>query len=295
MVEQLQACPICQSQELSHFKTCQDYTVSQEKFDIVNCKSCGFKFTNPRPDEANVGQYYKSDSYISHSNTSKGIMAKLYHAVRKYTLQGKLALINQLANKKGKLLDVGCGTGMFIHCCQEAGWTVKGIEPDSDAGKFAKELNKVQIESQILGSYTEEQFDVITMWHVLEHVHQLNETAQWLNQRLAKDGHLIIAVPNHESKDAHIYQEQWAAYDVPRHLYHFSQKSIKQLMANHGFQLAETRPMKFDSFYVSMLSTKYQTGSINYLKAFFDGLKSNSWATRNQQNYSSLIYVFKKQ
>jgi 2-polyprenyl-3-methyl-5-hydroxy-6-metoxy-1,4-benzoquinol methylase len=172
-------------------------------------------------------------------------------------------------------------------------WKVNGIEPDSGARQSAEEINKVIIKTEILTSFQNERFNIITLWHVLEHVHLLKETVDWLKERLSENGSLIIAVPNHESKDAEIYQAQWAAYDVPRHLYHFSQKSIKQLFEQKGFRL-ETLPMKFDSFYVSMLSTKYQTGKINYLKAFMDGLKSNLNASKNNGNYSSLIYVFKK-
>jgi len=293
-MEELKNCPVCQNNTFVEFLKVQDYTVSQEKFTIQECKNCSFKFTNPRPDLTQIGDYYKAESYISHTNTSKGLIAKLYHSVRKYTLKGKLNLINSLSPTKGKLLDVGCGTGMFLNVCRENGWTVNGIEPDGGARQIAEEINKAAIETEILSSFKNETFEIITMWHVLEHVHLLNETIDWLKERLNEKGYLIIAVPNHESKDAEIYQEHWAAYDVPRHLYHFSQKSIKQLFEQKGFSLKETLPMKFDSFYVSMLSTKYQSGKINYIKAFLDGLKSNLSAGGNNGNYSSLIYIFKK-
>jgi 2-polyprenyl-3-methyl-5-hydroxy-6-metoxy-1,4-benzoquinol methylase len=293
-MEQLNHCPVCDSTVFEDYLTVQDYTVSQEKFKIVNCTTCNFKFTNPRPDENAIGEYYKAESYISHTNTSKGLISKIYQEVRKFTLKGKLNLINRLSPNKGKLLDVGCGTGMFLNVARENGWKVNGIEPDEGARGIAETTNQIKIKEEVLSSFQNETFDVITLWHVLEHVHRLNETAEWLKERLAKDGSVIIAIPNHESKDAEIYQAQWAAYDVPRHLYHFSQKTITALFANHGFELKETLPMKFDSFYVSMLSTKYQSGNINYLKAFVDGLKSNLSAEKNNQNYSSLIYVFKK-
>jgi 2-polyprenyl-3-methyl-5-hydroxy-6-metoxy-1,4-benzoquinol methylase len=293
-MEQISNCPVCQKNTFEKYLEVQDYTVSQEKFQIVACKSCGFKFTNPRPDENEIGEYYKAESYISHTNTSEGLIAKIYHAVRKYTLKGKLNLINSIYPQKGKLLDVGCGTGMFLNEARENGWKVNGIEPDSGARQIAEEINKATIKTEILSSFQNEQFNIITMWHVLEHIHLLNETVDWLKERLSENGSLIIAVPNHKSKDAEIYQAQWAAYDVPRHLYHFSQKSIKQLFEQKGFRLEKTLPMKFDSFYVSMLSTKYQTGKINYFKAFMDGLKSNLDAGTDNGNYSSLIYVFKK-
>jgi 2-polyprenyl-3-methyl-5-hydroxy-6-metoxy-1,4-benzoquinol methylase len=293
-MEQLNNCPVCNSTAFEDYLTVQDYTVSQEKFKIVTCKTCSFKFTNPRPNEIAIGEYYKAESYISHTNTSKGLISKIYQEVRKFTLKGKLNLINGLSPKKGKLLDIGCGTGMFLNVARENGWKVNGIEPDTGARGIAEATNQIKIKADVLSSFQNETFDVITLWHVLEHVHKLNETVEWLKARLAKGGSVIIAVPNHESKDADIYEAQWAAYDVPRHLYHFSQKTIKDLFANHGFELKETLPMKFDSFYVSMLSTKYQSGNINYLKAVVDGLKSNLSAEKNHQNYSSLIYVFKK-
>lgn len=293
-MEQINNCPVCQSQTYEDYLNVKDYTVSQEQFKIVTCQKCGFKFTNPRPEENAIGEYYKAESYISHTNTSKGLISKIYQKVRKFTLKGKTKLINRLNPNKGKLLDVGCGTGMFLNVAREDGWIVNGIEPDAGARKIAEQTNHIKIKSEILISFQNETFDIITMWHVLEHVHQLNNTIEWLKERLTKDGKLIIAVPNHESKDAEIYKEKWAAYDVPRHLYHFSQNSIKELFAKHGFELKETLPMKFDSFYVSMLSSKYQNGKINYVKAFVDGLKSNISAAKNNQNYSSLIYVFKK-
>lgn len=293
-MEQISNCPVCQNSIFEKYLEVQDYTVSQEKFQIVSCKSCGFKFTNPRPNQIEIGEYYKAESYISHTNASKGLIAKIYHTVRKYTLKNKINLINRLYPQKGKLLDVGCGTGMFLNEAHENGWSVNGIEPDSGARQIAEEINKATIKTEILTSFLNEKFNIITMWHVLEHVHLLNETVDWLKQRLTEDGSLIIAVPNHESKDAEIYQAQWAAYDVPRHLYHFSQKSIEQLFDQKGFRLEEILPMKFDSFYVSMLSTNYQAGKIKYLKAFMDGLKSNFDASNKNGNYSSLIYIFKK-
>lgn len=293
-MEEISDCPVCQTNIFEKYLDVKDYTVSQKMFQIVTCKSCGFKFTNPRPSKNEIGEYYKAESYISHTNTSKGIIDKMYHAVRKYTLKDKINLINNQNPDKGKLLDVGCGTGLFLNEAREDGWTVDGIEPDAGARKIAEEINKTKIKSEVLTSFKNEEFNIITMWHVLEHVHELNDTINWLKERLTENGSLIVAVPNYESKDAEKYQAQWAAYDVPRHLYHFSQKSIKQLFEQKGLQLEKTIPMKFDSFYVSMLSTKYQEGKINYLRAFVDGIKSNLNAKNAEGNYSSLIYVFKK-
>jgi len=293
-MEDITNCPICQNNELEKYLYVRDYTVSQSTFTIVTCKTCGFKYTNPRPNQSEIGKYYKAETYISHTNTTKGFIAKVYHSIRKFTLKNKLAIINSLKPDKGKLLDIGCGTGMFLKIAREDDWQINGIEPDLGARTIAEEINETTIKTEILSSFDKEKFDIITMWHVLEHIHLLHETVDWLKDKLLNDGSLIIAVPNNESEDAKIYQEHWAAYDVPRHLYHFTQKSITQLFEQEGFQLTKKIPMKFDSFYISMLSNKYKTGKMKYISAFINGLKSNIEGKKNKNNYSSIIYIFNK-
>ncbi|MBS1651280.1 MAG: class I SAM-dependent methyltransferase [Bacteroidetes bacterium] len=288
-------CPLCKQSQFNSFLTCKDYTVSHKNFDIVSCQNCSFKYTNPIPPPEALGDYYKSEEYISHSNTNKGIISKLYKVVRNYTLKGKMKLVQKHVSR-GTILDYGCGTGMFLNVCSRVGWTCFGIEPDSGARKIASEmglktfLSKENLENEC-GS---QRFDVITLWHVLEHVVDLEKTLAFLKSKLNPNGVLIIAVPNYKSYDAEYYKEYWAAYDVPRHLYHFEPKTISALLQKHNFKLKETLPMKFDSFYVSLLSEKYKQGKSNYLKAFLTGLKSNLRA-KNTGNYSSLIYVFKMQ
>ncbi|MGZ3932429.1 MAG: class I SAM-dependent methyltransferase [Bacteroidia bacterium] len=287
-------CIVCGSTKFGPFLTCQDYTVSQEQFNIVSCQDCGFKFTNPRPDDDQIGRYYKSESYVSHSNTKKGIINKIYHIVRSYTLKKKLSLIGSYVSR-GTIIDYGCGTGMFLKVCKDAGWKTLGYEPDPDARKMAAEQglaildSKRKLEAELKGSKA----DAITLWHVMEHVADVEETLRFFKTNLSEQGVLIIAVPNHTSFDAQYYKEFWAGYDVPRHLYHFSPDSIKRLLGNAGFKLTETKPMKFDSYYVSMLSESYRTGSMNYLKAFSNGFRSNMRAS-SAQDYSSVIYIFKK-
>ncbi|WP_317899135.1 class I SAM-dependent methyltransferase [Aurantibacillus circumpalustris] len=286
-------CPVCKGQKFSTHLNCKDHTVSKEEFTIVSCDSCGFKFTNPIPDIADLGDYYKSENYISHSNTKKGIVSRLYHMVRNYTLKKKLALVSANVSR-GTIMDYGCGTGMFLDVCQEAGWRAFGMEPDAGARKIAKDM-KLKVykdKTELETSHREEKIDAITLWHVLEHVTDLEETLTYFKQKLSKDGVLIIAVPNYTSYDARHYKEFWAAYDVPRHLYHFNIDSVSTLLSNHGFTLESTLPMKFDSFYVSMLSEKYKTGSLKLLSAFVTGLKSN-FKAKAASNYSSVIYVFK--
>lgn len=284
-------CIVCSSDQFSPFLTCKDYTVSQENFNIVSCNSCGFKFTNPRPDDAVLGNYYKAEEYISHTNTKKGLVNKLYHLVRSRTLKKKLNLVKSYV-PRGTILDYGCGTGMFLETCKHAGWETFGMEPDDEARKIASKsnLNLFSDKGRINTYITDKQFDVITLWHVLEHVTDMEETLSFFKRRLTKNGILIIAVPNHVSFDAKHYKEHWAAFDVPRHLHHFEKKTIKQLVEASGFLLRETLPMKFDSYYVSLLSEKYKQGKTNMLKAFLIGLRSNLSA--NHETYSSSIYVF---
>jgi|JI7StandDraft_1071085.scaffolds.fasta_scaffold119426_1 SAM-dependent methyltransferase len=287
-------CPLCGNTHFEDKLTCVDYTVSKKEFSIVSCMACHFVFTNPIPEAKDLGSYYQSEEYISHSNTNKGLIAKLYHAVRSYTLKGKLKLINQYVSR-GTILDYGCGTGMFLKTCKEAGWTTFGIEPDDGARKLASDFgtlvypNKEDLDK----NQPALKADIITMWHVLEHVSDLHQTIELLSGKLKSGGILIVAVPNHKSEDASYYGKYWAAYDVPRHLYHFDQDSISRLFSKHQYELINTLPMKFDSFYVSLLSEKYQSGSGSYFKAFKTGLRSNRLASSSGQ-YSSLIYVLKK-
>jgi 2-polyprenyl-3-methyl-5-hydroxy-6-metoxy-1,4-benzoquinol methylase len=259
----------------------------------VSCYDCGFKFTNPRPTDENIGAFYKSQDYVSHTNTNKGFVNKLYHLVRKYTLRKKLNILNKFVSR-GTILDFGCGTGMFLSCCKNDGWNTVGFEPDTGAKNIAiSKGNKIYSEFNDLVDSTEAvKFDVISLWHVLEHVSDLPKTLQYFNTHLKPGGVLVIAVPNYKSYDAQYYKEFWAAYDVPRHLYHFDVDTISQLLSNNGFYLVDSLPMSFDSFYVSMLSEKYKTGAINYLKAFYIGLKSNL-ISKDNNSYSSTVYIFK--
>ncbi|MCW3077403.1 MAG: Methyltransferase [Bacteroidetes bacterium] len=287
-------CPCCKNPTFEPFLKCQDFTVSSEIFQIVNCLSCGFKFTNPRPENEELGNYYKSESYISHTNTKAGIISKLYHLVRAYTLRQKIRLLSKYVSR-GTILDYGCGTGMFLKECKSAGWYTFGLEPDQGARRVGKEIgidsfgNKNELKKSLGNS----QVDIITMWHVLEHVTDLDVTLDFFKENLKPKGSLVIAVPNYLSYDAIYYKEFWAAYDVPRHLYHFDITTICKVIEPYGFKLIDTQPMKFDSFYVSMLSEKYKNGFINYFRAFITGLRSNLKAKTNK-DYSSVIYVFKK-
>ena len=289
----LEKCIVCGSSQFEPFLVCKDYTVSQESFNILSCKSCGFKFTNPRPDNSVLGSYYKAESYVSHTNSKKGLVNKLYHAVRNYTIKSKIKLVSSYVSR-GTILDYGCGTGMFLNACNISGWEVYGMEPDDNARKMSieKGLDVFSDKDKVSDRIADKKFDAITLWHVLEHVTDMNETLSFFKSKLKDSGVLIIAVPNHVSYDAQYYKEFWAAYDVPRHLHHFDINSMSSLVEKAGFKFQESKPMKFDSFYVSMLSEKYKTGSVNLVKAFLVGLTSN-FKAKNTHSYSSTIYIFK--
>ena len=291
--ERLDQCPICGKEEFKNFIVVTDNTVSKESFVIVECENCAFKFTNPRPDEASIGKYYESEEYISHSNSKSGIINKAYHVVRSITTKQKVDLINRHSSGKGKILDYGCGTGVFLTACKKDGWQVTGVEPNATARKIATEqLNKPV--SEDLQNMPEEKYNLITLWHVIEHIHLLNETTKILLEKLDDNGTLIIAVPNADSHDAKLYKENWAAYDVPRHLYHFTQPTMKRFLKKHKMVLEEVLPMKFDAYYVSMLSEKYKEGKTKMLNSVLNGYKSNSYAQKNGNEFSSLIFVAKR-
>jgi 2-polyprenyl-3-methyl-5-hydroxy-6-metoxy-1,4-benzoquinol methylase len=293
-MEKLDKCPVCGDPDFELFYNCIDYTVSRETFSIVRCKSCGFKFTNPRPESNQLGKYYKSEEYVSHSNTKEGFVNSTYQSVRKYTLLKKLQLISKYY-KTGDILDIGCGTGEFLNTCKNAGWKATGIEPDVDARNMAiNNYGLTVLEESDLANLKDESYDIISMWHVLEHVPKLNERVEELKRLVKKNGLIIIAVPNCDSLDASIYKREWAAYDVPRHLYHFTPKDIELLFKKHDMKVFRVLPMIFDSYYVSMLSEKIKTGKINLIRSTWNGLRSNLAAMKSGRKYSSQLYLIRK-
>ena len=299
-MENLKNCPVCGSEGMAPYLSCTDHTVSQQEFTVQKCGSCGFLFTNPRPDSKEIGPYYESKDYISHTNSKAGLFNKVYQTIRNVAIKQKINLIwslspaANLVDGKLSILDIGCGTGEFLAGCRNAGWVTKGIEPGDSARNMAIQNHKLDVKGEAELNTTTEKFDVITMWHVLEHVHNLNERVEQLNRLLKETGVLIIAVPNHTSFDAAQFGKHWAAWDVPRHLYHFSPSSLKNLLHKHGFQHVRSFPMKFDAYYVSLLSTGYRDGKKSALRGFLSGYKSNSKAKSDPEKYSSVIYAFKK-
>ena len=289
-------CPVCKSTSVQTVFPAKDHTVSKEMFAIWHCNECRARFTQDVPGQEAIGAYYASENYISHSDTEKGFINKLYHLIRKQTLSSKMKLINKETGKEsGNMLDVGCGTGAFLHTMQQQGWKTTGLEPDETARAKARSLYNIEARpSDEIFALSHGSYDAITMWHVLEHVHQLHEYVAQLKNLLTENGQLFIAVPNYTSYDATVYKDSWAAYDVPRHLYHFSPKSMRTLMNVHGLQVKKLRPMWFDSFYVSMLSEQYQHGKGNIIRAFFTGFISNIKTLFNREKCSSIIYIISK-
>jgi 2-polyprenyl-3-methyl-5-hydroxy-6-metoxy-1,4-benzoquinol methylase len=294
-METLLNCPICKANNLNEYSSVKDFSVSKETFELNSCLNCGFIFTNPRPAENEIGKYYQSEDYVSHNDTNKGFINSIYQLVKKYTLWKKLNLMVQISGKKaGKLLDYGCGTGDFIKILADVKWEVMGLEPDEGARKLAQsKVGEEKVNDLSFLKKLEQNYDVITCWHVVEHIHDLNNTIETLKNALQPKGKLLIAVPNITSYDFLHYKEFWAALDVPRHLYHFKPSDIKNLAQKHGLEVERILPMVFDSFYVSMLSEKYKGGNI--LKAFWIGLLSNlKAASKGNNSYSSQIYILKK-
>ena len=283
-------CPACGHQDQTHHLHVVDHFLSKESFELKRCLACQLVFTTPRPSIEKISDYYKSEDYVSHSSTKKGLVNSVYNWVRNYTLNKKVKLISSLVSGR-QLLDIGAGSGHFVGRAKNAGYSVLGLEPDADARKVAKDLNGVDLENlDRLYELSPATYDVVTMWHVLEHVYNLSDDVKQIASLIQSNGVWVIAVPNYTSFDARYYGAHWAAYDVPRHLYHFEPNSIIPFIEKNGFTFEKMLPMKFDSYYVSMLSEKYKGGSL--LNALRIGWLSNLRSKNGK--CSSQIYVFRK-
>lgn len=275
------------------YLTVKDHSVSGEVFQLLYDHEFDLLATSPQPSEDELPKYYKSQDYISHTDTQRNLFEKLYHFIRRISLKKKLKLINLFFSEEKMLLDIGCGTGEFLKIAQQNNWAVFGIEPNEKARSIAnKKTNNSVSDIEELLNFKPQSFDVITLWHVLEHLPRLEEHISILKSLLKSNGTLIIAVPNYKSYDAKYYKEFWAAYDVPRHFWHFSQTSISKLFEKENMYVENSLPMKFDSYYVSLLSEKYKSGWMNIFNAFRIGWLSNFKAKQSTE-CSSLIYCIK--
>ena len=275
-----------------HFITVKDYSVSKETFDLYHDETLDMLITFPQPGLDALGKYYESEDYISHTDNQRSFFEKLYHFIKNIALKNKLHLINSLQPNKGRILDIGAGTGDFLSIAKKDGWQTTGVEPSTKAKSIA--INKGVSFVEFTTELENNSFDVISMWHVLEHVPDLDKQIKELKRLLKPKGTLIIAVPNFKSFDAKYYGKFWAAFDVPIHFWHFSKTAIKLLFEKEGMKLEKVLPMKFDSFYVSLLSEKYKSGKMNFIKAFYVGLLSN-WKARSSFEHSSHIYIIRNE
>ena len=272
----------------SYLKT-KDFSISQEDFELLYNEELDMLVTYPEPED--IEKYYESNAYISHTDSKKTVVDKIYQIVKSYSLKKKLSLINSFDTKEKTLLDIGAGTGDFLCTAKDKNWNVAGVEPNTLARSKADKKGIKLYDN--LNKVLDTKFEVITLWHVLEHLSNLENEIDRIVSLLTDNGTLVIAVPNFKSYDAKHYGKYWAAYDVPRHLWHFSKNTIEKLFKKHNIEIVKTKPMLFDSFYVALLSEKYKTQKQNFLKAFYIGLKSNISANSSKE-YSSHIYILRK-
>jgi SAM-dependent methyltransferase len=295
-MENLAKCLVCGSDKINNERSCRDFVASDELFDLSRCLNCSFLFTNPRPDTNEIGRYYQSERYVSHAGDKRGFsfIYKVYDFVRDFSIKNKISLIKKY-HDRGRLMDLGCGLGYFLHGVHlDKTFDVIGVDISVDAITYVKNRfgHSVYQESH-LDRFDSNSFDVITQWHVLEHVHLLNERLVQLKRLLSANGTLFIAVPNSDSWDAKHYKEFWDGYDVPRHLYHFNQQSFGALMEKHGFKVIETKPLLFDAPYISMRSEVHKGNKLVFLRGGIKGLVSTVFALKKKE-YSSLLFVVKR-
>jgi len=284
-------CPLCQSELETVFST-KDYLVSGDSFDIEECSVCQLRLTNPFPEKTEIDRYYESEEYISHSEESKGMFDSIYNMVRSYMLGRKTSIVKRSAgSSEGSVLDIGCGAGHFLNTMKTNGWDIKGVDASSKARELVK--NKFGIDTISPDDWmdSEGKYDVITCWHSLEHVHEPWEYLQKIKHQLKENGILLVALPNYDSTDGSKYGANWAAYDTPRHLYHFTPASIQTIMNQNGFSVQRSCRMNFDPFYVSLLSASHKGSSA--ISGILNGFISWFISAFKKEKCSSLIYIMK--
>lgn len=294
---EIQNCPCCKGKELKAYLQVKDHLLSKETFSLKQCVNCTFVFTANPPSEEASGKYYESDDYIEHSDTKSGLINRIYHIARQRMLSKKHRMISKTQKSGSRLLDIGSASGYFLSFMKSKGFQVEGVEISEKARALC--LSKFEIEASTPDQFSQGgvlgTFNAITMWHVLEHVYPLSEYLIQIHKQLAENGRVYIAVPNHTSFDAQQYKSDWAAYDVPRHLWHFNPKSFETLIHRHDFELEEMLRLPLDSFYISLVSEQYKNDHTRFsLKALVNGFRSWLKSLSSAGNCSSIVYIIKK-
>jgi 2-polyprenyl-3-methyl-5-hydroxy-6-metoxy-1,4-benzoquinol methylase len=289
-------CPVCLNTDISGFLKCKDHFISKETFEIFRCNKCGFVFTQDHPEESEAGRYYESEDYISHSDSKKGITDRLYQLVRQLMLKRKKKLIRKTTGlSAGSILDIGCGTGHFLNSMKDTGWNTTGIEINEKARKYAESRFDLDVLTpEKIKTLTAGIFDCVTLWHVLEHFQEPNKIMEEIFRLLKPDGACIIALPNNQSFDSKYYGKEWAAYDVPRHLWHFNPATFSLFVKRNKFKLMEKKTLPFDVFYISILSEKYRSLKFPFIYGAIKGLVFSVRSIFNRSGSSSMIYILKK-
>lgn len=289
----MNTCPWCGKPSQKSYLKLKDYFLTQEDFEIFECDHCHLLFTVPRPDPDHIGAYYQSEAYYSHQENSKGFIPKIYEMVKTINLKHKVSLATE-GMAKGSLLDIGCGVGDFLMQVKRIGWDITGIEPSENAKPIAeKRLGFRPLDPSFSSSLETGSFDVITLWHVLEHVDDLQTQISEFSRLLKPGGRLVLALPNYLSYDADYYRDKWAAWDVPRHLNHFSPFAISTIFSETDLEIVDIQKLRWDAYYISFLSEKYLGHGMPLVRGLFKGMKSNRLA-RVSGNYSSMVYILKK-
>jgi 2-polyprenyl-3-methyl-5-hydroxy-6-metoxy-1,4-benzoquinol methylase len=289
-------CPLCSSEKINLLHRCVDHFISKEVFTVYICNSCSFEFTQDYPAETAIGRYYESVDYISHSDTSKGISNKIYLIVRNFMLGKKRSIIENVTGlKRGKLLDIGSGTGHFASTMKKAGWIVSGIEINQKARDFSiSKFGLEVISPEKIDTLDAESYDCITLWHVLEHFHDPFKYAADIFNLLRPGGICLVAFPNCTSYDAEYYRQFWAAYDVPRHLWHFNPVTIGLFSEKSGFNAESMKSLPLDLFYISILSERYRGSKAAFFRGILNALPFAISAFFNKRKSSSIISVLRK-
>jgi ubiquinone/menaquinone biosynthesis C-methylase UbiE len=290
------SCPLCSSPGILHFLTCLDYFLTKEEFEICKCDSCGFIFTQDYPDESEAGYYYESEEYISHSDSRTGITDKAYQAVRRIMLRRKMKFISRMTEHNGgSILDIGSGTGHFLNIMKMAGWQTKGIEINKKAREYSSSRFNIEVISpERIDTLPDNSFDCITLWHVLEHFHDLPVYLKEIIRILKPQGFCFIALPNSDSFDCRHYGKEWAAWDVPRHLWHFNYSTFSLFAKKNRFTISRTLNLPFDVFYISILSEKYRGSRFPFISGAINGLIFSIRSFLNKAGSSSVIYILRK-